>query len=256
MLPCAQAQTPKFVSLTLCADRLLTAIAEPAQIAALSTFSDDAYAMLQVNTDKPVVRPELSDLIPYADATILLNDAFYPRLAARLQALGFRTINIDDNPQNADALFALMRQLGELTGNRARAEALIAELNTIEKQLRQQHAGKAPHTAMVLADSGVIDTAQAQYQQLFKLLNLIPTTQKMGLNFSAEQLLRANPQVIISQSADDNYSNGARWLSHPLLAPWQQREQDRALAHAPNKYFFCFDHGIWLGAERLGKQLP
>lgn len=249
----------RFTSLTLCADRLITAIARPEQIAALSTFSNQDYAMLRVNRDKPVLRPELSELIPYADTTILLNAHFYPRLYQRLQSLGFRTVHIDDYPKDAEALFALMRQLGELTQNTARADALIAKLTNTTAQLQKRFAGQPPRTAMVLADSGVIDTAQAQYRQLFALLNLVPTQEKMGLNVSPERLLLANPEVLITQSVGKDYSDGGRWLSHPVLKPWQSQTGSgtgRALLHADNRYFLCFDHGIWQGATHLATQLP
>lgn len=253
----AEQPTNRFVSLTLCADRLLGEIAQPQQIAALSTFSVQNYTMLRVNRDKPTVRPRLSELIPYADTTILLNKHFYPHLYQRLHSLGFNILSIKGSPQNAEDLFVLIRQLGELTQNTARADTLITKLKNTTKQLQERFAERPSRTAMILADSGVIDLSQAQYRQLFALLKLTPTPVRMGLNISPEQLLLANPEVLITQRTHADYNDGARWLTHPVLSAWaQSTTASRALLHADNKYFFCFDHGIWQGATRLAEQLP
>jgi iron complex transport system substrate-binding protein len=73
----------QFVSLTLCSDRLLIELAEPLQIAAQSPYSKNPLMMLdKINTDKPVLEPQLTELLPYLDKTILINETFYPQLVA------------------------------------------------------------------------------------------------------------------------------------------------------------------------------
>lgn len=249
-----QQSVRRFVSLTLCSDRLLMAIARPEQIAALSTFSTDAYSMLdKVNTDKPVVDAELTDLLPFADATILLNQRFYPRLSNRLRTLDFRTMHINDNPQDAGALFDMVRQLGQLTDNPDRAEALIGEMKAISHTLSERFAQQIPRATMVLADSGVMDTLLPQYQQLFSLLNLHAARHNMGLNFSPEQLILAHPDVLIILSATPDYTLGGQWFRHPVIRSWAR---DKSLWHEQSRYFYCFDHGIWRGALQLASQLP
>lgn len=76
----------QFVSLTLCSDRLLIELAEPSQIAAQSPYSKNPLMMLdKINTDKPVLEPQLTELLPYLDKTILINETFYPQLVSELK---------------------------------------------------------------------------------------------------------------------------------------------------------------------------
>ncbi len=246
---------PRFVSLTLCSDRLLMALARPAQIAAMSPFSTQSQSMLgQINTDKPVVRPRLSDLLAYADATIFVNERFYPQLLARLKKLGFRVVGINDNPQTPDELFTLVQQLAALTGNADKARALLAQIQTTEATLRRQTRGQAPRSALALTENGLLKTTLPQHQVLFDLLNLYPVD---GLaeavpQISAEQLLLANPQVLLRFSFSTAYSQGSQWLKHPALTTMMQ---GRVQAHTAAKYTFCFDHGVWQGAADLMPQL-
>lgn len=246
----------RFVSLTLCSDRLLMALARPEQIAAMSPFSTQPQSMLaQINQDKPVVRPRLSELLPYADATILLNERFYPQLLARLKSLGFRVIGINDSPQTPDELFVLLRQLAELTGNQAAAEALITQIRQTTATLTQQTQAIPLRTVLALSENGIVNLSLPQNKTLLSLLNLRPAPgfEEDNPQFSVEQLLLANPQVLLTLSVSSAYSERGQWLTHPALASLMQ--QGRAQAAAAAKYTFCFDHGVWQGAVLLMQQL-
>ena len=39
----------------------------------------------KINTDKPVLEPQLTELLPYLDKTILINETFYPQLVSDLK---------------------------------------------------------------------------------------------------------------------------------------------------------------------------
>ena len=108
-LPFTSQASEQFVSLTLCSDRLLIELAEPSQIAAQSPYSKNPLMMLdKINTDKPVLEPQLTELLPYLDKTILINETFYPQLVAELKKLGVKIIPINDSPQTPDELFTLI----------------------------------------------------------------------------------------------------------------------------------------------------
>lgn len=251
----SQQPAPRFVSLTLCSDRLLMALARPEQIAAMSPFSTQPRSMLgTVNLNKPVVRARLSELLPYADATILLNEHFYPQLVSRLKKIGFRVVGINDNPQTVDELFTLLRRLAALTGNNKQAEALIQQIRITAQQLREQSQGRSPQTALALSENGVLDTSLPQNQVLLDLLNLrsVEGFADSVSQFSAEQLLLANPQVLLTFAFSAAYNERGKWLEHPALASLMQ---GRVQAHTAAKYTFCFDHGVWQGAAELMAQL-
>lgn len=239
----------QFVSLTLCSDRLLAEIARPEQIAAMSPYSKNPLMMLdKLNHDKPTLEPQLSQLLPYLDKTMLINELFYSQLVAELKQLGVKIFPINDSPQTPEQLFELILQLGKLTDNQAKAEQLITQLKSQNMKLNQ------PLTdTLILSDTGVVDTQQPNYQALLQLLGLTPLkTTLTPQNFSLEKVVLSQPNILISLTDKQGYNEQAELLSHPLL---QNVFQNRPHFTLPMKYTYCFDHGVWMGAELIYKQL-
>ncbi|OOH89600.1 helical backbone metal receptor [Pasteurellaceae bacterium 15-036681] len=243
------AQPEQFVSLTLCSDRLLIELARPEQISAMSPYSKNPLMMLdKVNSDKPILEAQLEKLLPYADKTLLINETFYPQLVTQLKQLGFRIIPINDSPQTAEQLFEFILQLGEITGNQQHAKRLVSQLNLQNFRLNRPLA-----ETLILSDTGVVDMFYPQYQTLLHLLGLKPLkTNLTQQNFSLEKVLLSQPNVLISLSDKQGYSQQGELLSHPLL---QDLFKNAPLATMPLKYTYCFDHGLWQGAERVYNQL-
>ncbi|EXI62540.1 hypothetical protein MHD_07660 [Mannheimia granulomatis] len=249
LLLTATAHAEQFVSLNLCSDRLLLELAEPHQIAAQSVYSNNPKMMLdKLNLDKPRLKPELPALLPYADKTILVNTLFYPELAERLAQFGFKVVPLNDSPQTAEELFALIFQLGELTQNQAKAETLAAKL-----RLQKIPAKRPLAETVILSETGVADMQQPQYQTLLALLGLEPVKTPLSeRHFSLEKLIQSQPQQLIQLTDNQSYNAKAEWLHHPIL---QKIFENRPLATLPMKYTYCFDHGVWLGAEQLELQI-
>ncbi|MDG2939082.1 helical backbone metal receptor [Bisgaard Taxon 10/6] len=248
LLPSTVYAQEQFVSLTLCSDRLLAELARPEQIAAMSPYSKNPLMMLdKFNRDKPELEPELSQLLPYLDKTVLINEYFYPQLTADLKNLGVKIIPIDDSPQTPTQLFDLILQLGKLTDNQAKAEQLVTTLKSQNTKLNQ------PLTdTLILSETGVADTRQPNYQTLLQLLGLSPLkTPLTPQNFSLEKVLLSQPNVLISLTDKQSYNKRAELFSHPL---WKKLFKNRPHFELPMKYTYCFDHGIWQGAEAIYRQ--
>lgn len=239
----------QFVSLNLCSDRLLLEIAEPSQIAAMSPYSKNPRMMLdKVNTDKPTLEPQLLALLPYADKTILMNETFYPQLSVQLKQLGVKIVALNDNPQTPEELFALIAQLGELTGRQAYADALIKRLE-MQYQLQRFSLKQAFHDTVILSETGIVETHTPAYQTLLTLLGL--SAKENGLseqNFSLEKLILSSPSQILLLSDQLGYNFQGELLRHPAL---QNALPKRPLATVAMKYTYCFDHGVWQGAEQI-----
>ena len=197
------ASAEQFVSLTLCSDRLLAELARPEQISAQSLYSKNPLMMLdKVNRDKPALEATLTSLLPYLDKTLLINETFYPRLATDLKKLGAKIVPINDSPQTPEELFALILQLGKLTGNERHAEALIDKLKSQHSRLNLSSSTDT----LILSDTGPVGDFP-QYSILLDLLGLTPikiplTTQ----NFSLEKVLLAEPNVLIEISDRQSYN--------------------------------------------------
>ena len=248
-LPLTSHASEQFVSLTLCGDRLLSEIARPEQIAAQSPYSKNPLMMLdKLNVDKPTLEPQLTALLPYLDKALLINETFYPQLVADLKKLGAKIEPINDTPQTAEELFVLILHLGKLTGNETQAESLIDKL-----KLQDSRLNLSLTDTLILSDTGIVETYTPQYPTLLNLLGLTPLkTPLTAQNFSLEKVLRAEPNVLIEISDQQSYNEQAELLKHPLL---QNLFKNRPHFRIPMKYTYCFDHGVWQGAEKIYQQL-
>ena len=248
-LPLTSHASEQFVSLTLCSDRLLSEIARPEQIAAQSSYSKNPLMMLdKLNVDKPTLEPQLTALLPYLDKTFLINETFYPQLVADLKKLGAKIEPINDTPQTAEELFGLILHLGKLTGNETHAKSLIDKL-----KLQDSRLNLSLTDTLILSDTGIVETYTPQYPTLLNLLGLTPLkTSLTAQNFSLEKVLLAEPNVLIEISDQQSYNEQAELLKHPLL---QNLFKNRPHFRIPMKYTYCFDHGVWQGAEKIYQQL-
>ncbi|WP_040975612.1 hypothetical protein [Necropsobacter massiliensis] len=239
----------QFVSLTMCSDRLLLELARPEQIAAMSPFSVKPSAMLnKINHDKPILKPQLSELLPYLHKTILINERFYPELTEQLKKLKVKIIPINDSPQTPDELFELILNLGNITQNDAHAKQLVDTLKSQNSKLNQSLTD-----TLILTETGVAEMRFPQYQILLNLLGLTPLkTTLTPQNFSLEKVLLAEPNVLITLVDQRSYNEQAELLRHPIL---QKHFNNRPHITLPLKYTYCFDHGVWQGAELIYQQL-
>ena len=242
------AHAEQFVSLTLCSDRLLAEIARPEQIAAMSSYSQNPRMMLdKINRDKPTLEPQLTALLPYLDKTLLINETFYPQLVTDLKRLGVKIVPINDSLQTPEELFELMLQLGKLTDNEAHAERLVEKLKSQHTKLNLSHTD-----TLMLSETGVVEPVFPQYNLLLALLGLTPLKNTLTpQNFSLEKMLLAQPNWLIEISDQQSYNEQAELLEHPLL---KKHFENRPHFRIPMKYTYCFDHGVWLGAERIYSQ--
>ena len=247
-LPFTAQASEQFVSLTLCSDRLLIELAEPSQIAAQSPYSKNPLMMLdKINTDKPVLEPQLTELLPYLDKTILINETFYPQLVAELKKLGVKIIPINDSPQTPDELFTLILELGKQLGNEQKAADLVTKLKS-----QNFHLNRPLTDTLILSETGVVESYYPQYPVLLSLLGLTPLkTPLTAQNFSLEKVILSQPNVLISLTDKQGYNAQAELLHHPML---QDFFKNQPLVSIPMKYTYCFDHGVWQGAEKIYQQ--
>ena len=247
-LPFTAQASEQFVSLTLCSDRLLIELAEPSQIAAQSPYSKKPLMMLdKINTDKPVLEPQLTELLPYLDKTILINETFYPQLVSDLKKLGVKIIPINDSPQTPDELFTLILDLGKQLGNEQKAADLVTKLKS-----QNFHLNRPLTDTLILSETGVVESYYPQYPVLLNLLGLTPLkTPLTAQNFSLEKVILSQPNMLISLTDKQGYNAQAELLHHPML---QDFFKNQPLVSIPMKYTYCFDHGVWQGAEKIYQQ--
>ena len=107
----------------------------------------------KINTDKPVLEPQLTELLPYLDKTILINETFYPQLVTELKKLGVKIIPINDSPQTPDELFTLILELGKQLGNEQKAADLVTKLKS-----KNFHLNRPLTDTLILSETGVVES--------------------------------------------------------------------------------------------------
>jgi hypothetical protein len=104
-----------------------------------------------------------------------------------------------------------------------------------------------------LSETGVVESYYPQYPVLLNLLGLTPLkTPLTAQNFSLEKVILSQPNVLISLTDKQGYNAQAELLHHPML---QDFFKNQPLVSIPMKYTYCFDHGVWQGAEKIYQQL-
>ena len=141
----------------------------------------------------------------------------------------------------------LISQLGELTDNSIAATQLIAKLKSSDFNLRQTQTA-----TLILSETGFVDSSQPQYQTLLNLLGLSAVKGQFSeQNFSLEQAILSQPNWLIRLTDNQGYNQQSQWLHHSL---WQRLLKNRPHFSLPMKYTYCFEQGIWQGAEKLYQQ--
>ena len=98
----------------------------------------------------------------------------------------------------------------------------------------------------------LVERVFPQYNLLLALLGLTPLKNTLTpQNFSLEKMLLAQPNWLIEISDQQSYNEQAELLNHPLLKKYFE---NRPHFRIPMKYTYCFDHGVWQGAERIYSQ--
>ncbi|MEJ7926133.1 ABC transporter substrate-binding protein [Sphingobium sp. AN641] len=222
LIGAAAPQSPprRIVSLNLCSDQYVMALADPGQIAALSHNARDpdlsagaTQAMrLPILRDAReevlAIRPDL--LIGYPDGAGGIVNA--PR-TLRTRMLGL------ESAENHAAIVAQIRQVAAAVGHRARGEALIARIDRDLAGLRPlPDAGVAAYyqrRGYMTGTGTLVDELMGRVG----LINLAARLGKPGLaQIPLEQMVAARPDWLIIESATQKVvDQGTEMLHHPAL---------------------------------------
>ncbi len=211
----------RIASLNPCSDAILAEVADPAQIAGLSSYSSDpASSSMDIATARRFAA--LGDSVEEVAAVrpdLVLTTNFMPPASARaLERMGVRLEKVGMAPSVADS-FAQIRQVARVAGHPERGEALIRR---IEAAL--ERAAPAPGLraipALVWQSGGMVPGQDTMISELLTRTGFANAAGPMGLKqadlLPLEQVLANPPQVILT--AGNLHGNEDRLLRHPALA--------------------------------------
>jgi len=260
--PGAAAETPsRIVSINLCADQLLLALADRDQIVALSPYATDS-AMSFFANEANNFRHDAGD----AETVIGLHPdlVFAGRFTKRatrdlLTRLGYRVVLLDP-ARSIDQSIEQIREVAEIVGHPDRGEALVAVIEAARADAALR-AG-AGFSAALYQRRGYVTGGGTLTDDLMATLQLTNAGGTLaggtGGFVPLERIVAERPDVLVVQSAappaDDQ---GSALLAHPALAALYPLSRRIVL---PERLTVCGGPSLpeafdWLADEVLRVQL-
>jgi iron complex transport system substrate-binding protein len=256
--PAIAAPPSRIVSINLCTDELLLALADPGQIAALSPYATDAGMTLFA--DKAAAfRHDAGD----AETVIglqpdLVVGGRFSKRAMRdvLKRLGYPIVELDVATSIA-ASIAQIRQVAALVGHPERGEALVGEIAAAEERAKAAAAKRGPApTVTFYQRRGYVtggDTLTGELIALVGLRNIgSDLAGETGGLVPLERIVAARPQYLLVDTpivtAEDQ---GSALLAHPALARLYPADRRIVL---PEKLTVCGGPSLAAAIERLSAE--
>jgi iron complex transport system permease protein len=158
------------VSQTVGGDELLLAVAEPAQIAALSHIArDPVYSVMATEAKKypQIVLGDAETILKFSPTLVLFADYSRAELVEQVRRAGVRAM-VFDHYKTLDDAFANLRLLGRELGPAATARAYktIADCQARMRALEEKLRGRPPVRVIAPSTYGVIGGADTTFQDL------------------------------------------------------------------------------------------
>jgi iron complex transport system substrate-binding protein len=248
----------RIVSINLCADELLVALADRNQIAALSPYAVDP-ALSFVAKEAEAFRHDAAEAetVVDIDPDLVLAGRFTKRASREmLMRLGYRVVLLDA-ARSIDQSIAQIREVAALVGHPDRGEALVAEIESARERARNAAARRAARpTAAVYQRRGYVTGAETLTGELMAAAGLDnqggALAGKTGRFVPLERLVATRPDYLVLASPDaEAEDQGTALLAHPALAALYPPEKRIVL---PEKLTVCAGPSLpaaldWLAAR-------
>jgi iron complex transport system substrate-binding protein len=246
----AARELPRIVSLNPCTDAVLAEVADPGQIAGLSSYSSDpASSSMDLATARRfrAVDGTVEEVIALEPDLVIGSDFISPATRGALARLGLRYESFGIARSAAES-HAQVRAIAALAGHPHRGEALVAR---IERTLAANRGpADKPATAVVWQSGGIVPGSDTLISDLLGRTGFSNAAAAQGMKqadvLPLEAMLAAPPRVIFA--AGNPASNEDRMLGHPALASLRETRRERL----DPALLWCGGPTIAYTAERLG----
>lgn len=247
----------RIVSLNLCTDELLMLIVPPERIVSISYLSHEPQtrpAYLGEIVDRIPSNRGLAEEVIMTAPDLVVTGTFSTRpTVALLRSLGYRVV--DFAPENDfDDMRANIRLMGEITGETARAEAVITDLDRRLSRLTSDLPTDAPIYADLRANNSVAgaDTLAAAITNAGGFRTLGETLGFSGQRqVSLEQVVLSDPDLIsLGSDRMQPPSMATESPMHPALRHLAERTER---VEIPARLWTCGSPGALEAAEILAE---
>lgn len=250
-LPKASATPKRIVSINLCADQLVLALADRGQIAGLTHNADDPEMSgaaakarglpLLGNSAEQIlaIDPDLTVGMPASRSAALaaLPDRYYPLLDL-------------DTADRLDQIYASIRATAKAVGHADRGEALVTKM---ERELAGLPKPGRGRVAAYYQRRGYMTGTGTLIDDMMGRLGLVNLAAKLGKpplsQLSLEEMVAAKPDFLIVESATDTITDqGSEMLHHPAL-------KDIPRISIPQAWTVCGSPDYTVAARSIARQI-
>lgn len=214
------ARPHRIVSLNLCADQLLLALADRDQIAGLTRNALDPQMSGEAAkaVGLPVLRNSAEQILAIDPDLVMGMPARRSAALGVLKSRAYRTLDLKTAETFAQTV-ASIRETAAAVGHPERGEALVAGMERALAALPRPGAGKV---AAYYQRRGFLTGTGTLVDELMGRVGLVNLAGKLGkpalAQLSLEEMVAARPEYIIVESATDRVvDQGTEMLHHPAL---------------------------------------
>lgn len=218
--PVKQPTPRRIVSLNLCADQLVVALADRSQIAGLTRNVTDRQmsAVADQVGDLPVMNGSAEEVLAANPDMIIGRPAGDGTAATALRALRYRQVDLMWANSFAD-IVTVIRQIAQAVGHPDRGEAMIAQMKRDLARVRSTGRGRV---AAYYQRRGYMTGAGTLVDDLMRHVGLVNLATRIGkpplAQVSLEEMVAARPDMLILETATDRVADqGTEMLHHPAL---------------------------------------
>lgn len=241
VVPAVSADKPqRIVSLNLCTDQLLMMLAEPQRIAALSYLAQDEGSSVMYEEARKfrVTHAQAEEIFVLEPDLVLVGTFNAASTVAILKRLGKRVEQFSPAQSFADIRKNLQR-LGDLIGEREKADALIREFDLELERVRREQLTRKPRAAFYYSNNYTAGDATLA-NEILQASGMRNIGAELGLSQTTklplELLVMANPELIIKDRDFGPPARAQEVFEHPALAYLQGRSNQTQVA---DKFMIC-----------------
>jgi iron complex transport system substrate-binding protein len=240
----------RVVSIHLCADQLLLALADRSQIASVSRFAIDPERSHMVAAARgfPLNRGQAEEVIAHRPDLVLAGARSARATVRTLAKLGYRVVDLP-LARDFDDIRAQITRVAALLGHGERGTALIAAMDGTLRRARADAAGIRP-VAAIYQPMGFTSGRGSLEHALLTAAGFANLADRLGYrafgHLPLERLVTERPDVVIDwMGHDDDPSLARQGYRHPAFARGSWR-----IVALPQKYWSC---GMWYSAEAVAR---
>lgn len=210
----------RIVSLNLCADQLVLALADRAQIAGLTRNAADPQLSAAADAVRalPVLRGSAEEMMAIDPDLVIGMPARRSPAIAVLKSRKYPALDIK-SPNSYPAILASIREVADAVGHPERGEALIARMN---RDLADLPKAGGLRVAAYYQRRGYMTGTGTLIDDLMTRAGLVNLAGKLGKpslsQMSLEEMAAARPDFLIVDTATDKVvDQGTEMMHHPVL---------------------------------------